>query len=107
MTGTLPTSPSTGSGNGAAGPGNGPAGSWIRSGIPVEDLPGRAPAGVEANGLNVIPERERHGRPSQLFWPWFGANVSVLGLSYGAFALGFGISFWQALIAGAAGVVFS
>ncbi len=62
---------------------------------------------VESNGLNVIADEERKGRPSQLFWPWFGANVSVLGLSYGAFALGFGISFWQALIAGLIGIVFS
>jgi NCS1 family nucleobase:cation symporter-1 len=62
---------------------------------------------VESNGLNVIADEERKGRPSQLFWPWFAANVSVLGLSYGAFALGFGISFWQALIAGLIGIVFS
>jgi nucleobase:cation symporter-1, NCS1 family len=62
---------------------------------------------VEINGLNVIADEERKGRPSQLFWPWFAANVSVLGLSYGAFALGFGISFWQALIAGLIGIVFS
>ncbi|MEI8408608.1 MULTISPECIES: purine-cytosine permease family protein [unclassified Kribbella] len=62
---------------------------------------------VESNGLNVIADEERKGRPSQLFWPWFGANVSVLGLSYGAFALGFGISFWQALIGGLVGIVFS
>ena len=62
---------------------------------------------VESNGLNVIADVDRKGRPSQLFWPWFGANVSVLGLSYGAFALGFGISFWQAVIAGLIGVVFS
>jgi purine-cytosine permease-like protein len=62
---------------------------------------------VEANGLNVIDDADRKGRPRQLFWPWFGANVSVLGLSYGAFALGFGISFWQAVIAGVLGVTFS
>lgn len=62
---------------------------------------------VESNGLNVIDDAERKGRPSQLFWPWFGANVSVLGLSYGAFALGFGISFWQAVVAGVVGIVFS
>src|SRR5690349_24038556 len=62
---------------------------------------------VETNGLNVIADEDRKGKPSQLFWPWFGANVSVLGLSYGAFALGFGISFWQAVIAGLVGVVFS
>nr|WP_202894079.1 cytosine permease [Kribbella italica] len=57
--------------------------------------------------MNVIDDSERKGRPSQLFWPWFGANVSVLGLSYGAFALGFGISFWQAVVAGVVGIVFS
>lgn len=62
---------------------------------------------VEANGLNVIDDADRKGTPRQLFWPWFGANVSVLGLSYGAFALGFGISFWQAVIAGVLGVTFS
>src|SRR5919198_2977686 len=62
---------------------------------------------VEANGINVISDDERKGTPRSLFWPWFGANVSVLGLSYGAFALGFGISFWQALAAGVVGIVFS
>jgi NCS1 family nucleobase:cation symporter-1 len=62
---------------------------------------------VEENGINVISDAERHGRPRQLFWPWFAANVSVLGLSYGAFALGFGISFAQALLAGIVGIVFS
>jgi NCS1 family nucleobase:cation symporter-1 len=72
-----------------------------------EDHPGRAPAGVEANGLNVIPERERHGRPAQLFWPWFGANISVLGLSYGSFVLGFGVSFVQASVVGVVGIVLS
>ncbi len=68
-----------------------------------------APRGpvIEANGLNVIAEAERGGRPRRLFWPWFGANVSVLGLSYGSFALGFGVSFWQALIAGVVGIVVS
>src|SRR5919198_4000431 len=62
---------------------------------------------VEANGINVISDDERKGTPRSLFWPWFGANVSVLGLSYGAFALGFGISFWQALAAGVLGIVVS
>lgn len=62
---------------------------------------------VETNGLDVIDDAERRGRPRQLFWPWFGANVSVLGLSYGSFTLGFGISFWQALVAGVVGILFS
>jgi NCS1 family nucleobase:cation symporter-1 len=62
---------------------------------------------VEANGINVIAENERKGRPRELFWPWFGANVSVLGLSYGSWVLGFGLSFLQAIVVGALGVVFS
>ena len=62
---------------------------------------------VELNGINVIAEEERKGAPRQLFWPWFGANVSVLGLAYGSFVFGFGISFWQAIVAGVVGIVVS
>jgi nucleobase:cation symporter-1, NCS1 family len=62
---------------------------------------------VEQNGINVIAEAERKGSPSNLFWPWFAANVSVLGISYGSFVVGFGVSFWQATIAGVVGVVLS
>jgi nucleobase:cation symporter-1, NCS1 family len=65
------------------------------------------PGAIERNGINVIADAERTGRPASLFWPWFGANVSVFGLTYAAFALGFGISFWQALIAGIIGIVVS
>ncbi|MEV6942843.1 cytosine permease [Streptomyces sp. NPDC051172] len=65
------------------------------------------PLQVETHGLDVIADAERKGTPRNLFWPWFGANVSILGLSYGAFALGFRISFWQALTAGVIGIVFS
>lgn len=62
---------------------------------------------VESTGIDVVRGSHRKGRARELFWPWFGANISVLGLSYGAFALGFGISFWQALFAGLIGIVFS
>ena len=65
------------------------------------------PLQVEMNGINVIAEDERKGHPRDLFWPWFAANVSVLGLSYGAFVLGFGISFWQALVVAVVGIVLS
>jgi len=73
------------------------------------DVPERVAGGlpIEGNGINVIDDAERKGSPRQLFWPWFAANVSVLGLSYGSFALGFGVSFWQALIAGLVGIVLS
>ncbi|GGM00701.1 purine-cytosine permease family protein [Nakamurella endophytica] len=62
---------------------------------------------IEANGINVIADEERKGRPRDLFWPWFGSNVSVLGLSYGSFVLGFGVSFWQATVIGLVGVTVS
>ncbi|WP_381562513.1 purine-cytosine permease family protein [Streptomyces eurythermus] len=75
-------------------------------GTPDGALAGRSPR-VETHGLDVIEDAERKGTPRTLFWPWFGANVSVLGLGYGAFAFGFGISFPQALAAGALGIVVS
>ena len=62
---------------------------------------------LELNGTNVIDESERAGKPSSLFWPWCGANVSLLALSYGSFFLGFGISFWQATAAAIIGTVLS
>jgi nucleobase:cation symporter-1, NCS1 family len=65
------------------------------------------PLQIETNGINVIAESERKGHPHDLFWPWFAANVSVLGISYGSFVLGFGISFWQAVIVGVVGIVLS
>jgi len=68
---------------------------------------GQSSPRVEGNGINVIDDAERKGRPIQLFWPWFAANVSVLGISYGAFTLGFSIAFGQAVVAGIIGIVFS
>ncbi len=62
---------------------------------------------LELNGPNVIAESERKGSASSLFWPWAGANVSLLALSYGAFFLGFGISFKQATLAAIIGTVLS
>src|SRR3954463_11806168 len=66
-----------------------------------------AGAGIELIGIEIVPESSRAGRPRSLFWPWFASNISVLGISYGAFTLAFGVSFWQAVIAGVIGVVVS
>jgi purine-cytosine permease-like protein len=66
-----------------------------------------APRGIELNGLNTIGESERRGRARDLFWPWFGANVSVFGISYGSFLLLFRVSFVQALVVGVLGIVAS
>lgn len=62
---------------------------------------------VETNGINTIAENERKGKPRDLFWPWAAANVSVFGIAYGSYLLGFGVSFWQATLIGVAGVIVS
>lgn len=71
------------------------------------DQPAASAFTVELNGINQIAENERKGVPSDLFWPWFAANVSVFAISYGSFILGFGLSVLQALIAVILGVVIS
>ncbi|WP_404385434.1 cytosine permease [Knoellia locipacati] len=63
--------------------------------------------GVETTGIEIIDESARTATPRDLFWPWFAANVSVFGISYAAFVLGFGISFWQAVLVTIVGVVVS
>ena len=62
---------------------------------------------VEMQGIDVVPDAERTAKPSDLFWPWFAANVSVFGMTYGSYLLGFGISFWQALVVAAIGIIVS
>ncbi|WJZ07128.1 Permease for cytosine/purines, uracil, thiamine, allantoin [Corynebacterium glaucum] len=73
---------------------------------PAASASGTAPV-IETRGIDIVPEHERTAKPSDLFWPWFAANVSVFGISYGSFLLWFGISFWQAAIVTAIGVTFS
>jgi NCS1 family nucleobase:cation symporter-1 len=63
--------------------------------------------GVETTGIEIIDESERTAKPSDLFWPWFAANVSVFGISYGSYVLGFQISFWQSVFVTIVGVVLS
>ena len=63
--------------------------------------------GVETTGIEIVDEADRTARPSDLFWPWFAANVSVFGISYGTYVLAFGISFWQGLAVSVVGIVVS
>jgi NCS1 family nucleobase:cation symporter-1 len=72
-----------------------------------QDQPAGSAFSVELNGINQIAENERKGAPRDLFWPWFAANISVFSISYGAFLLGFGISFLQGAIAAILGVAIS
>lgn len=47
---------------------------------------------VEQRGIEPVPERERQGRPGQLFWVWFAANISILDVPLGATLISLGLN---------------
>lgn len=59
--------------------------------------------GIEQNGINPIPDSERHGHPFELFWIWTAANISVLAIVYGVIIVSFGLNLWQSILAGFVG----
>jgi NCS1 family nucleobase:cation symporter-1 len=65
--------------------------------------PVEAPPGVEARGIDLIPESERHGSPRDLFGMWLGGNLNVFYVVNGAVVISMGLSFAQSLFAIAAG----
>ncbi|HEX5936293.1 MAG TPA: cytosine permease [Actinomycetota bacterium] len=82
----------------------------------VETVPGRTEGqpdsdrvwNIETNGINPIPDSERHGNAKELFWIWCASNISILGITYGAFLVAFyGLNLWQGLLAGALGTILS
>ncbi|RSN01936.1 thiamine permease [Nonomuraea sp. WAC 01424] len=62
---------------------------------------------VERNGINAVPESERHGRPSGLFWPWAGANLSLFGVAFGVYVVGLGLGVVPAIVTGTLGYALS
>jgi len=64
------------------------------------------PWNIETNGTNVIPDSDRHGKPRELFWIWAGANIGILGVTYGAFLVVFySLNLVQGIIAAFLGAV--
>ncbi|MFF8614029.1 purine-cytosine permease family protein [Streptomyces sp. NPDC015350] len=51
---------------------------------------------VETHGIDPIPDEDRHGSAKDLFWLWFGSNLTFTYVINGALAVAFGLSFWQA-----------
>ncbi len=39
---------------------------------------------VETRGITPVPDERRHGRPSALFWMWFGSSMGILSVTVGA-----------------------
>ena len=62
---------------------------------------------VESNGINVIPEDERHGTPRSLFWPWAASSISLGNISIAALLAAFGMSFIPTAVACVLGIVVS
>ena len=62
---------------------------------------------IETNGINPIPDSERHGKPFELFWIWCASNIAILGVVYGVTVVSFRVNLWQALVAGVVGTVLS
>ncbi|WP_406315604.1 purine-cytosine permease family protein [Streptomyces sp. NBC_00118] len=61
---------------------------------------------VETRGIEPVPDSERHGHASQMFWTWFAANISILGLPLGATLVAFrGLNIWQAVLVAVVGSV--
>jgi NCS1 family nucleobase:cation symporter-1 len=61
---------------------------------------------IETNGIEPIPESERHGRASELFWIWAAANIAILGVAYGGFLVTwYGLSLWQGIVVALVGTV--
>lgn len=64
------------------------------------------PWSIETNGTNLIPDSERHGNPRELFWVWAGANIGILGVTYGAFLVVFySLNLVQGIVAALLGAV--
>ena len=64
---------------------------------------GRRLTSYEQRGIEPVPASERGGNPLELFWVWFAANISVLGLPLGVSLIALGLSIPQALFAAPSG----
>ncbi|MER8084789.1 cytosine permease [Streptomyces sp. NPDC094048] len=59
---------------------------------------------IETRGIEPVPDNERHGHAGQMFWTWFAANISILGLPLGATLVAFrGLNIWQAILVAVVG----
>lgn len=62
---------------------------------------------IEVNGINVIPENERHGTPRSLFWPWATASISLFNISIAGLLVTFGMGFLPSMLAALTGIIVS
>jgi purine-cytosine permease-like protein len=58
---------------------------------------------IEAAGVEYLPEEARDSSPRNLSMVFLGANLTWTNVVFGAFAIMFGLSFWQTLASMAVG----
>ncbi|MGO8947300.1 MAG: purine-cytosine permease family protein [Ktedonobacterales bacterium] len=58
---------------------------------------------VELHGIDPVSDQDRHGKPVELFWIWFAANIGILGIVYGAILSAAGLNLWQSALVAFAG----
>ena len=62
-------------------------------------IPGtNEPFSVEQNGINLIPDGERKGKPRGLMWVFAGANLVLINVIVGALLATMGLSYTQMLV---------
>src|SRR5438105_12781557 len=59
---------------------------------------GDRPFHIEVYGTDPIPEEAVHGKPFELFWIWFGFNLSMFSIVFGIILSGAGLNFWQSIL---------
>lgn len=67
--------------------------------------PSDAVGHVEARGIDYIPEPERHSKPGNLFWVWFGTQMTFGIIVIGWLPVTFGLGWWSAFWAITVGMV--
>jgi nucleobase:cation symporter-1, NCS1 family len=55
--------------------------------------------GLEVHGHDYIPLNERHGKARNLFYLWFGENMTIFALVTGALGISLGLNFWWTCLA--------
>src|SRR5215469_15093052 len=58
---------------------------------------------IELRGIEPVTDQDRHGRPFELFWVWFAANIGILGIVYGAILSAAGLNLLQSALVALAG----
>lgn len=62
---------------------------------------------IEEQGIEPVSPSEQQGKPKELFWVWFAANISILGLPLGAWVIGGKLNLWQAILVALVGSIIS